>query len=82
MSSDIVTSQMPSDLKNLTSTTSEDIVTELDNMGDIFDDAYPTGDVIVAEDGTMSVQTQSIAEIKAEFDKDAKISEVIKGCQL
>lgn len=82
LSSDMATSQMPSDLKNLISTTSEDIVTELDNMSDLFDDAYPTGDVIVAEDGTMSVQTQSIAEIKAEFDKDARISEVIKGCQL
>lgn len=82
MSSDIATSQMPSALKNLIDDTSSDSVAQLDNMSDLFDDQLPTGEVIVDEFGNQTPVTQTMAEMKAEFDRDAVIMNVIKGCQL
>ena len=80
-SSETAASDIPSTRKNLTSDTSTDILSDLDTVANTSQE-LPTGRVIQGEDGEMITETQTLAELKREFEHDEEVLNRFKDCVL
>ncbi|MEK9694775.1 MAG: hypothetical protein VW270_03365, partial [Candidatus Poseidoniales archaeon] len=78
LSSEIAARNVPSTLKNLTYDTSEDIVTELDQLVNSSSE-FPTDDLFFDGDVLVS-KNQTIADLRRELEHDQEVLDRFKDC--